>query len=194
MLDVKNPRAPSVAASLPLPGLCRSVSRSPSGLAYVACGAGGLHVVSLDVPGGPVWVDTLRPGGPVSTVKVSGRLLVVGLISKRVKVYDLSHGSGPVLLAEHKTDRHPLHALLLGSFLHVSEASGLDWALCASGAHCGIGQQTEVLKLDRDAGSLDLVGSYAGERRAMAHSAFTGNLVVMPTGNGVNVMRAEVLP
>jgi hypothetical protein len=154
VIDVAAPSAPSIVASLSLSGLCRSLGVRP-GTAYVGCGAAGIHVVALDAPSGPVRVDTLWPGGPVSEVKVTDRLLVAGLYGKRVRVYRLGGASGPSLLAEKKTLHHPVQVIVSGTAIHVSEAKGLPWALCVAGIHCGVGHEVEVLELDEQAGSLD---------------------------------------
>jgi hypothetical protein len=193
VLDVQSPAAPRVEAAVSLPGMCRSLAVR-EGLAYVACGALGVHVVSLLAPSGPVRADTLWLGGPVSEVKAAGRLLFAGLYGKRVKAFSLGEGGSPVLLAEARTARHPLQIRVIGNAVHVSEARGLGWALCVTGARCGFGQEVEVLQLDYETGTLDLVGSYDGTWRKVPYAASWRDRVALPRPGGLRVLQAEVSP
>ena len=99
-----------------------------------------------------------------------------------------------MLAAEAHTDRHPLQVLVSGRNIHVSEARGVKWAMCAAGLRCGLGENVEVFALDTEAGSLSLLGSYSGAQKTVPYLATWRDRVVVPDLSGVKIHRAQVTP
>lgn len=102
MVDIADPRAPTLIGNLELPGVIKHLELG-DGVVFAAAGADGVHILNIDDPASPTLVATFdTPGSALMTGFADGRLHVADWNDARV--LDVSDPTVPTLLATENID------------------------------------------------------------------------------------------
>lgn len=129
VVDARNPAAPVLAGSLPLPAAVDVALRGR--VAYAVDGVGSLHLVSLANPAAPVLVESFALGGTPNRIARDGSVTVVGLGAAGFTVMTTQTSAMPWPAATIATAAPVLAVAVLGNraFVTTGAARLLVYAL-----------------------------------------------------------------